>query len=321
MKNKSLTYIAVAVLVVVIIFVVVTRLGGKDGGVSDNVRTATGGSLIDFKVTNLDPLTKGHYEGWVIVGSRKISFGSFNVNEQKELVDLSGNLIKEFRIKEKVNNIDAFAVSIEEDNDTDDGPSNSLILFGNAENNSAELSFGEGPGQIDFSLLSGRFILGTPTDDPDKNETAGVWFLDPANAPDLTASLNLPQAPTGWKYEGWAVHAVIHPISTGRFVSAIGPDEFNGYSSSKKPSPPFPGEDFLQNLPFGLKGPLELGDGSSVVVVSIEPDIDGTDPTGDGPFQLKPLIGKIPAGAKDHFLYKLELNNESLPTGIASLVR
>ena len=320
MKNKPLAFIAVAVLAVVVIVIVVTRLGSQNGGISENVRTGTGGSRIDFQATNLDPLAKGHYEGWAIVGNRKVSFGKFNVNEQKQLVDLSGKLIKEFRTTEKVDNIDAFAISIEEDNDTDAGPSDSLMLFGKAENNRADLSFGAGPGQIDFTVLSGSYILGTPTDDPDKNETAGVWFLDPTDAPDLTASLNLPDAPTGWKYEGWAVHAVIHPISTGRFTSITGSDEFDGYSSTKKPSPPFPGEDFIRNLPFGLKGPLELGDGSSVVVVSIEPDVAGVDPTGDGPFQLKPLIGKIPAGAKDHFLYKLELKKESLPTGIASLV-
>jgi len=313
MKNKSLTYIILGVLGIVVIGIVATRYGGQNFG------TGTEGSRIDFQVTNLDSLEMGHYEGWVIVGDKKISFGNFNVNERKQLVDLSGNPIEEFRTTEEVNDIDAFAVSIEADDDTDPGPSNSLILFGGAENNQANLSFGAGPGQIDFSELSGGYILATPTDDPDENETAGVWFLDPADAPNLTASLSLPDAPKGWKYEGWAVHAVIHPISTGRFTRVAGADEFNGYSSDRNPAPPFPGEDLIQNLPFGLDGPLDIGDGSSVVVISIEPDIDGIDPTGDGPFQLKPLIGEIPAGAEDHVLYDLNLRSESLPTGTAFL--
>lgn len=94
------------------------------------------------------------------------------------------------------------------------------------------------------------------------------------------ASLNLPDAPAGWKYEGWGVHAGIHPISTGKFTKANGSDEFNGYSSTRSPAPPFPGEDFIQNLPFGFKGPLALDDGKSLVVVIIEPDVNGVDPTG-----------------------------------------
>ncbi len=285
------------------------------------------GSSVSFQATNLDPLEKGHYEGWVVVGDKKISFGSFNINKQKQLVDLSGRAISEFRTKEKVERVDVFAISIEPDNDTDPGPSQSLILFGKATNNRADLSFGTGLNQIDFNKLSGRYVLGTPTDDPDKNETAGVWFADPTNAPKLVASLSLPDAPAGWKYEGWAVPGGLNapggpkPISTGRFAKVSGPDEFSGYNSTKKPAPPFPGEDFIQNLPFELKGPLAMDDGESLVVISIEPDFDGVDPTGDGPSQLKPLVGKIPAGAKDHFLYNLELKKESLPTGLASLIQ
>lgn len=285
-------------------------------------KTLVGGSRISFQATNLDPLEKGHYEGWVISGEKKISFGNFNVNKEKQLVDLSGKVINEFKTEEKVENADAFAISIEPDNDNDPGPSRSLILFGKPEGDRANLSFGTGPGQINFDQLSGRYILGTPTDDPDKNETAGIWFADPTNFPKLAPTLNLPDAPTGWKYEGWAVPAgnKAQALSTGRFTKVSGADEFSGYNSTRKPGPPFPGEDFIKNLPFGLTGPLALDDGKSLVVVSIEPDFNGVDPTGEGPSQLKPLVGKIPQKAKDHFLYNLELKRESLPTGVASLL-
>lgn len=305
---------------------------------------AQAGSRVSFQATNLDPLEKGHYEGWIVVGEKKISFGNFNVNKDKQLVDLAGKIISEFKTKERVEKVDVFAISIEPDNDSDLGPSPSLILFGKAAGNRANLTFGTGLNQIDFNKLSGRYILKTPTDDEPvmekkqgeamaekkeegammkKDETAGVWFVDPTNTPKLAASLNLPDAPTGWKYEGWAVPAgdPSHALSTGRFTKVNGSDEFSGYSSKKNPAPPFPGEDFLQNLPFGLKAPLALDDGKSLVVVSIEPDLNGIDPTGDKPSQLKPLIGKIPAGAKDTFLYALELKRDSLPTGIASLAR
>lgn len=321
--NKLLPLVVVGVLAITVIGIVVARFSGQKAGIP-GAPVLTAGSRINFKATNLDPLEKGHYEGWVIAKGAKISFGNFNVNKQKQLVDFAGKVITEFRTKEKVENVEAFAISIEPDNDSDPEPSKTLILFGKADGNRANLAFGAGPGQVDFNKLSGRYILGTPTDDPDKNETAGIWFADPTNFPKLAPTLDLPDAPEGWKYEGWGVHVtdagVLHPISTGRFTKVSGADEFSGYNATRKPGPPFPGEDFIQNLPFGLKGPLAMDNGKSLVVVSIEPDLNGVDPTGDGPSQLKPLVGKIPAGAKDHFLYDLESGKESLPTGTASLI-
>lgn len=117
------------------------------------------GSRIDVQVDNLDPLDKGHYEGWVISGGKKISSGNFNVNKQKQLFHLSGKVIYEFKTGEKVEKAEAFAISIEPDSDSDPNPSGTIILFGKAQDNRANLAFEA----VDFNKLSGRYILATPT--------------------------------------------------------------------------------------------------------------------------------------------------------------
>ena len=269
-------------------------------------------STVELSVKNLEPLEEGDYEGWVITGDEKISFGKFNVDDTSEFVDMNGKTIDEFETGAEVETADAFAISIEPDDDSDEGPSKSLILFGEANDNKAKLEFDA----VDFEKLEGQFILGTPTNDPAEQETAGIWFLDPA---DKSASLKLPKAPAGWVYEGWVVYKGESPLITGRFTSPEDADRFDGYSSKESPAPDFPGEDFIQNLPNGLAEPLLIDGGDSVAVISIESDIDGLDPTGDKPFQLKPLTGKITKDAADHTLFDLTLDQETLPTGTTKL--
>ena len=168
---------------------------------------------------------------------------------------------------------------------------------------------------VDISGFSGEYILATPTDGDGNNETSGIWFVDPS---DITATLNIPDAPDGWVYEGWVVHQG-QPITSGRFASANGPDDFNGFSGTVAPGPQLPGEDYIMNLPEGFDGPLELADGETMVVLSIEPDINGVDPTGDGPAQVKPLSAAVAEGAADHSLFELTLSDASIPSGSASL--
>jgi hypothetical protein len=67
----------------------------------------------------------------------------------------------------------------------------------------------------------------------------------------------------------------------------------------------------------GLSFPIDLGDGMSKAVISVEPDLMGSDPTGEGPFSVKPLIGDIPEGAQDHVAYAMIVNMAALPSGLA----
>ena len=100
--------------------------------------------------------------------------------------------------------------------DPDPGPSAVAILVGEPRRHFAALRF-----PIDLRSVAGSFILATPTDDNIANETAGVWFVDPAGGPG--PSLRLPQPPSGWVFEGWGVTQGT-PLKTGRFTSVTGPD-------------------------------------------------------------------------------------------------
>ena len=109
----------------------------------------------------------------------------------------------------------------------------------------------------------------------------------------MIAGLDLPILPDGWVYEGWGVTQGT-PLSTGRFTDPAAADDASPFSDG---GPAFPGEDFLTDLPDGVTPPVDLADGSSLIVVSVEPDLAGIDPTGSGPFALKPLALEVP---EDH---------------------
>jgi hypothetical protein len=186
---------------------------------------------------------------------------------------------------------DKFALTIEPVPDADPGPSSAVVLVGDvgAAGTGADLAF-----PIDTGAASGGFILKTPSDDATngtENDESGVWFVRiEAGAP--VRGLTLPELPQGWAYEGWAVTQGV-PLTTGRFRDAGAADLGSPYSDG---GPPFPGEDFLTGLPASVTPPVDLADGQSMIVLSIEPDLGGSDPTGPGPFAVKPLATAVPAG-------------------------
>jgi len=262
---------------------------------------------IRLSVNMLPALTGSFYELWVVDGSRKHSAGSFNVSSTGQPVDGFGHAVRFFS-PVRPSRADALVVTIEPLPDPDPGPSGIAILTGDPARHRANRSF-----PLDLSSVAGSFILATPTDDVATNETAGLWFLDPGAGPG--PSLTLPALPPGWVWEGWGVTQG-SPLSTGRFTSASGTDlaaPFSGLLAG----PPFPGEDFLRNLPAGVTGPVNLADGSSLAVISIEPDLGGVDPTGPGPFAIKPLKGSIAAGQADHQTVPLTRDLSEVPSGTA----
>ena len=274
---------------------------GEVAVVSVNVLGVTGArNTLTLNLVNVQPLGAGHLEGWAIFGEEKVSTGKFNVGDPLT-----------FTTTRDLNAADKIVITIEAEGDVDNQPSGVVLLVGDLSGTSASLSF-----PLDFSGSSGNYILATPTNDPVPLETAGIWFLKLPEPP--SAGLVLPTLPEmGWKYEGWAVTQGT-PLSTGKFTSPNGADEFNGYSLIL-PAPPFPGEDFLRNAPTNIFFPANLADGASKAVISIEPDINGVDPTGAAPFQVKPLVHDIPAGAADHVNFAMDLNLASLPSGSATI--
>ena len=257
-------------------------------------------------LTALAPLSSGHYEGWAIFGETKVSTGKFNLDGDGALVSLASAPIERFATGVDLRGADSIVITIEADGDVDTVPSGIVVLAGALTGTSAVLSY-----PVDLSSVAGGYILATPTDLDATNETAGVWFLIPGAG----AALSLPSLPDGWTYEGWGVTQGT-PLSSGRFLTATGAD-LDAPFSGPYDSPPFPGEDFVANLPAAIIPPVDLADGASVIVISVEPDLDGIDPTGPAPFSIKPLVGAVPAGLADHAFTAMDQDLSSVPTGVA----
>ena len=255
------------------------------------------GSTLTLSFDQLEALEKGHYEGWAIFGDEKVSTGTFNIGD-----------VLSFSVSRDLTDADMIVITIEPEGGSDKVPSGIVVLAGELNGNSVNLKF-----PVDFSGASGIYILATPTNGDDSDENSGIWFLQVPPQ----AGLELPTLPSGWTYEGWAVNKGM-PLTSGKFASGNGADNFNGYSGPEA-GPPFPGEDYLQNAPQGITFPINLADGASLAVISVEPDLDGADPTGTGPFQIKPLVANIPLGANDHTNYDMNLNLSSVPSGLAEI--
>jgi len=203
--------------------------------------------------------------------------------------------------------IEEESVTEEEVVDYADAPRVVVLSGVIAEDGSVELSF-----PMDFTGSEGNFILATPTNGADTDETSGIWFLALGEEGPETG-LTLPALAAGWVYEGWVVSNGT-PLTSGRFNNVAAKDFFDGFSGEEE-GPEFPGEDYLVNAPEGFEFPLELADGETIAVISVEPDIEGVDPTGVGPFQVKVLLGEIAEEAADHENIALSLDTNTVPAG------
>jgi hypothetical protein len=267
---------------------------------------------LNLVFTNLSSLTSGHYEGWLIVSGAPISTGKFNISGTGEIVDhITGTPMTDpFTVMNlDIANVTDFVLSVEPDGDVDSIPGDIKPMAGAYDDVAMSGSISHNIG-VDLSSVSGEYILATPTDDPAGNELSGIWFL---NTTGPAAGLTIPDLTgTDWIYEGWAVISGT-PVTTGRCNMSMGADDFDGYSETINPGPPFPGEDFLLNAPPGLTFPTDLSD--QTIVISIEPRVD-PDPL---PFQFKPLVGTVPSSALDHTEYQMTDNTGALPTGTFTL--
>lgn len=255
---------------------------------------------ITITLDHVYDVSPSHLEGWVIMGDEKLSFGKFSVD------DMMGASTKSFMVDVDISMADAVVITIEPEGDTDAIPSGIVLLSGSLNDHAGKLEF-----PVSFDSIGGTYILATPSNGADTDENSGIWYLE---IPDPSPGLDLPELPSGWVYEGWVVNGGV-PITSGRFTDTADMDMFDGYSASTN-YPPFPGEDFLMSPPMDVMFPFDLGDGSSKAVISVEPDLMGVDPTGDGPFSIKPLIADIPDGAMDHVNYDMMASTATVPTGL-----
>lgn len=263
---------------------------------------------LTLDITGLSNLGDDYaYEGWIMVDGTPQTTGVFTVDDNGVLSQ------NRFTIDtDDLASATAFILTIEPSPDNDPAPSDVHILAGEFAGNSANVTVSHQAAiGDDFTSSTGGFILATPTDNDDSNESSGVWFLDNTNAPPAVAGLDLPTLPTGWVYEGWAVINGA-PISTGTFSDINSADDSDIYSGTNN-GPNFPGEDFLVNAPAGQSFPTDLK--SATIVISVEPVPDNS----PAPFVLKPLVKEVEDDAPDHSLISMNNNaNATNPKGSVS---
>ncbi len=263
-------------------------------------------SSLNLNISGLEDLgSSAIYEGWIMVDGAPKTTGTFSVDATGKLSETS------FEINSTdLSSATAFILTIEPNPDPSPNPSDVHIIAGDFSGSSASLSVGHGAALgDDFSSISGKYILATPTNGADTDEKSGIWFLDLSSGTPAVG-LNLPTLPAGWKYEGWTVINGV-PVTSGTFTSVDVKDDSDPFSSTQG-GPPFPGEDYLLNAPMGLTFPTNLAGGTAVI--SIEPDPDNS----PNPFTLKPLVKMIPSDAEDHVTYGMDRNLGSFPTGTAT---
>ena len=103
----------------------------------------------------------------------------------------------------------------------------------------------------DFASVGGTFILAAPTaGDRPGFGNKGIWFLDPAQG---VASLQLPELPQGWTYEGWVVTDQ-GPMSTGRFRDPASADSDGaGRAAGLAAAPPVPRSGLREPAPVAAR--------------------------------------------------------------------
>ena len=234
-------------------------------------------------------------EGWLIVGSEKISTGRFTnsegANYSSGLIDI-----------EKVNSATTYVLTIEPTTEIGAdllSPSGWIFSKGNFTNTTAKPSTEDAlfSGASNLETATGNFFLKAPSVGATGSDANGIWFID-ALPPTTGGFTSLPTLADGWIYEGWVVvpntTGVATPISTGRFsdpnmadesfFGAVNNNEFKGPNGV----PPFPGEDFIldPNLRYaGVVFPIDLQ--NATVVISIEPTTnDAATPFGLKPFAI-----------------------------------
>lgn len=286
-------------------FLALLAIGGLFASCSsDDDNSGLSLSNLTINLTGLEALGDDFvYEGWIIVDGAPISTGRFSSVSFPQSFPVDATQLA---------NAAKFVLSIEPTIDPDAGPADTKILAGDFNGNS-EISVNSNL-VADFSAATGSYILATPTDNDNTNESSGVWFLDNTNAPPPTAGLSLPALSAGWKYEGWAVIGGM-PISTGTFTNVAATDDAAPFSGSVAlPAPNgadgfFPGEDFLENAPNGVTFPTDLK--GATIVISVEPYPDNS----PAPFTLKPLAHVVPATAADHTVLTMGVGPVNVLTG------
>lgn len=263
---------------------------------------------------NLPKLDQGHYQLWAQSQGKNQSLGGFTLTNTGALVNLDNT---PFNPKFQPGNSQSILfVTIEGGNELASQPSKSILLTGNLQDGTATLSFAA----VNLSQANGVFTLAAPTEPNGESQTSGIWLAKTDGRSLTAAGLNAPQAPEGWSYEA-QVKYKDQIVAIGRFTNPNSKDSLSIFTPNSDLVPNYPGEDYLEGAPsrLGLEFPTNLATGEWKLIVSIEPDQGGTDPTGDDIFFLQPFTADIVKDAEAHKEYPLKLDITSFPSGTITL--
>ena len=251
----------------------------------DNITTQT----VTQSFQNLPDVGSGYvYEGWLIVGTEKISTGRFSNTEGANYASSALDITK-------VNAATDYVLTIEPatETGTDLTSPSGWIFSKGAFNSSTATPSTDGTlytAGSNLETATGQFFLKAPSAGAAGTDANGIWWINKL-PPTSGGFTNLPTLASGWIYEGWVVvndtAGNPTPISTGRFSDPNAADDNGNEFKGTGNVPPFPGEDFIvdpNNKYPNVTFPIDLT--SATVVVSIEPTV-GDDPA---PFGLKPFV-------------------------------
>lgn len=259
---------------------------------------------VTIDIDGLEDLGAGWvYEGWLIENGVPVSAGRFTVDGAGEPSETMFTVM----VADSAD-VSTYVLTIEPDPDPDPMPSATHLLAGDFSGDEANITVGHGAALgDDFTSSTGDFILAAPSSSGSDGATYknGIWWLDPAGP---NPSLNLPTLPAGWAYEGWVV-GMSGPVSTGTFTDVAAADsDGGGPAAGPNPTPPFPGQDFINPM-------TDLTAGYAAVI-SIEPDPDNS----PDPFTLKPLVDGLIDDDGGGVLQAMANNAAaSSPTGVVML--
>ena len=267
---------------------------------------------VTLTLQNLPALDKGLYHLWLQEGDETHSLGEFEVNNN-QAVSKDGKL---FQPDIDVSGSDAsLLVSIEAKEGASE-PSATIILEGAIQNNRAQLGFTA----IDLHSAKGVYTIAAPSDLSGNDQTSGIWLATTDGKSLTGAGLDVPTAPDGWSYE-LQVSYKDEIVVAGRFKNPNGKDSLTLFTPNPDHIPDYPGEDYLLGAPsrLGLDFPTDLTTGEWKLIVSLEPDHNGTDPTGDKIFFLQPFTATIAKGSESYKEYSLKVDTSHFPTATAEL--
>lgn len=266
---------------------------------------------LSLQLDKLPASNNDHYEIWLrnVEGGEQ-PVGYFKVLDGGSLVTLAGDPFAPIALADVPRSGATLVVTVEPGEAPVAARSERVVLQGDFKETSAQLKFVLP--EIKGDQVA---VLANPTLTKSKG-TAGVWFAKDASG--NNAGLSLAKLPAGWKYGAFIVTDKNGTFFTGKFGDANKADEKN-YFGGKKTGWALPGEDFVASAPKGTKFPLELGDGKTQLLVSIEPDY--REFSGNDVKSFLPILQtRIPYHQVSGKPFGLEvIKNETFPKGEAAV--